>query len=126
MFMIWQVNGGGKTMQDFGSQPIPVPYLKFMERMPLWHKTDDYIFVHAGLKVGGTPASSSAEDLLWQREPFLSSPYDWGKRVICGHNIQTQGPLVMSNKICIDTGSFLPAGTLTCLILPTLEFACAH
>ncbi len=60
------------------------------------------------------------EDLLWIREPFISSPYDFGKKVIFGHTPFVE-PLIMKNKIGIDTGAVF-GNKLTCIELPDERF----
>src|SRR4051794_22647443 len=64
---------------------IPAAHLDWLEARPLYHETDRYIFVHAGLRPGIPLAEQTREDMLWIREPFLDSSYDFGKRVIVGH-----------------------------------------
>ena len=60
-------------------------------------------------------STQKQDDLLWIREPFLSSKKDLGAVVVHGHT-PTQEPVVRNNRIGIDTGAVL-GGTLTCAIL---------
>ncbi|MCX5891961.1 MAG: hypothetical protein NTW80_03150, partial [Deltaproteobacteria bacterium] len=60
------------------------------------------------------------EDLLWIRGDFIASMEDFGKKVIFGHT-PFQRPLVMPNKIGIDTGAAY-GNCLTCLHLPQEKF----
>lgn len=122
-WMAWLGNGGVTTLRDFG-HALPAPrYISWLQRLPLHHETDTHYFVHAGLRPGVPPEASTDADRLWIREPFLSSTYDWGKRVVFGHTVQIEGPLVQPNKIGIDTGACLPRiGKLTGLILPENQF----
>jgi hypothetical protein len=53
-----------------------------------------------------------AHDLMWIREPFLSSDRDWGVRVVHGHVIEPQ-PVFRANRIGLDTGAY-QSGVLTC------------
>ena len=55
------------------------------------------------------------DDLLWIREPFLSSRRDLGKVVVHGHTVEAE-PVVRVNRIGIDTGACW-TGRLTCLVL---------
>lgn len=118
----WLGNGGNATLRDFDQTLPPDPYVAWMRRLVLSHETDAYYFVHAGLRPGAPPEASTDMDRLWIREPFLSSTYDWGKRVVFGHTVQLNGPLVQPNKIGIDTGACLRIGRLTGLILPDKQF----
>ena len=58
-------------------------------------------------------AEQVEEDLLWIRGEFITSQEDFGRRVIFGHTPFKQ-PLVMPNKIGIDTGAVY-GNCLTCL-----------
>ncbi|CAN5378762.1 metallophosphoesterase family protein [soil metagenome] len=80
---------------------IPQAHLDWLEERPLYHETDRHIFVHAGLRPGIPLAEQSREDMLWIRESFIESDYDFGKRVVFGHTVMPE-PLVMPNKIGID------------------------
>lgn len=89
---------------------------EWVASLPLWHETDRYIFVHAGLRPPLPPAANSAQDLLWIREPFIYSTFDWGKIVVFGHT-PLKAPLVLRNKIGVDTmarnGGYLTAAELS-------------
>ena len=126
---LWWMQGGKQTAYSYLPKDatdyeraimspldyIPATHLDWLEARPLYHETDKYIFVHAGLRPGIPLAEQVREDLLWIREPFLESDYDWGKRVIAGHTPMRE-PLVMPNKICIDTMTF-ETGKLTAVEL---------
>lgn len=120
---LWLLNGGLTTLRDFRRIMPPHPYIAWLRALRTHHETETHYFVHAGLRPGVPPSASADSDRLWIREPFLSSPYDWGKRVVFGHTMQLGGPLVQPNKIGIDTGACMPrVGRLTCLVLPAGEF----
>ena len=55
------------------------------------------------------------EDLLWIREEFLRSDYNFGKQIVHGHTITREAD-IRTNRIGIDTGAFA-SGSLTCLVL---------
>jgi len=64
-------------------------------------------------------SEQSIHDLLWVRQEFIDSDYDFGKRVIFGHT-PFRSPLFEPNKIGIDTGA-ASGGKLTCLELPQVK-----
>jgi serine/threonine protein phosphatase 1 len=120
-------NGGQRTLDSYlnkpnssGMHPIPAEHLEFFRSLRLYYETTDYIFVHAGLRPRVPLESQNSEDLLWIRDKFIDSKYDFGKRVIFGHTPLAK-PLVEPNKIGIDTGSVY-GNALTCVQLPELEF----
>lgn len=108
-------NGGAKTLQDYNdsqSRGIPNSHLEFFRKTPLSWVCDNYIFVHAGLRPCIPLEKQAEDDLLWIREPFLSSKYDWGKTVVFGHTV-LEKPLITHNRIGLDTGAG-HGGRLTC------------
>ena len=60
-------------------------------------------------------ARQDPHDLIWIREPFLSSKLDHGAVVVHGHT-PTPEPVLRANRIGIDTGAVM-GGALTCLVL---------
>ena len=86
----------------------------------MYHETEDYIFVHAGLRKKIALEKQKSKDLLWIRNSFISTDYSFGKRVIFGHT-PFKKPLVEKNKIGIDTGAVF-GNKLTCVQLPELIF----
>ena len=118
------LNGGQKTLESYmveeGRIEIPHSHRDFLDHLDLYYETDDYIFVHAGLRPYISISEQSPEDLIWIRSHFLGSSYDWGKRVIFGHT-PFSVPFIEANKVGIDTGAVY-GGRLTCLVLPDFEF----
>jgi len=117
-------NGGKETLESYardgGDPVVPEDHRDFLANLFLYHETEKYIFVHAGLRPGVALGEQTPEDMLWIRSPFLRSAYDWGKRVVFGHT-PFGIPLIEPNKIGIDTGAVY-GGRLTALMLPGLEF----
>jgi serine/threonine protein phosphatase 1 len=95
---------------------IPTAHLVWLAARPLYYETDRYIFIHAGLRPGIPLAKQDRQDLLWIRDQFIASADDFGgKQVIFGHT-PVREPLVMRNKIGIDT-MCRDCGTLTAVEL---------
>lgn len=120
-------NGGRETLESYykhvpgaGLSTIPKEHLDFINSLVLCHETEDYIFVHAGLRPGISMEMQTEEDLLWLREPFISTDTGLGKRVIFGHTPFPE-PLIQLDKIGIDTGAVY-GNALTCVRLPDLTF----
>ena len=101
------LNGGAATLNSYqqgGEVRIPPEHLDFLRELKLFHETDDFIFVHAGLRPGLPLAQQQEGDLLWIRSEFLDSDYDWGKTVVFGHT-PLASPLLTENRIGLDTGA---------------------
>jgi len=124
---LFVMNGGQATLDSYmknkthpDERLIPSEHLYFLSALSLYYQTEDYIFVHAGLREEIPLELQKSEDLLWIRDDFIASDYDFGKRVIFGHtpfNI----PLVQPNKIGVDTGAVY-GNRLTCVKLPEIVF----
>ncbi len=121
-------NGGLNTLRDYwgedwDEQPelaLPLDHARFYQELQLFYETEEYIFVHGGLKPGVPLAEQVDEDLCWIRGEFIASTENFGRRVIFGHTPFKQ-PLVLPNKIGIDTG-LVYGNFLTCLKLPQMDF----
>lgn len=120
------VNGGQQTLDSYlrharpGEHPIPETHRKFYQSLALYHESDAYIFVHAGLRDNVPIQLQDPDDLLWIREGFVESRFDFGKKIVFGHTPFPE-PLVQPNKIGVDTGAVY-GNQLTCVKLPALEF----
>jgi serine/threonine protein phosphatase 1 len=109
-------NGASQTIRSYAGQgPFPVSHFRFMLGLRLWHETEDFIFVHAGLRPGVPLGRQSEEDCLWIRKDFLDSPYDFGKTVVFGHT-PFRAPFIKPGRAGLDTGAVF-GGPLTCMEL---------
>ena len=125
--MLYVANGGAETIASYVEGAIgrkafvlPEDHLEFLLSLKLYHETEDYIFVHAGLRDGIPLPEQTEEDLLWIREEFIYSAFDWNKRVIFGHTA-LETPFVTPGKIGIDTGAVY-GNKLTAVELPAMKF----
>lgn len=121
------INGGMTTLQSYemddlkeGEPTIPADHRAFFQTLLPWLELEDSYVVHAGFRPGVDIQRQSFEDLMWIREPFIRSNYDFGKRVIFGHTPFYE-PLVADNKIGLDTGAVF-GNKLTCLEIPSMKF----
>ena len=64
-------NGGDATLESFGVQraaDIPQLYLDFIENLPIYIESEEYIFVHAGLEfTKGKNPFVHLEKMIWIR-----------------------------------------------------------
>jgi serine/threonine protein phosphatase 1 len=109
----------GSTLPSARKAKIPPDHLFFFQSLLPYFETTDYIFVHAGLVPGLPLAEQDIHDLLWIRQDFIYSNYDFGKKVVFGHT-HLRLPLIEPNKIGIDTGVVF-GGNLTCVELPAVK-----
>ena len=120
-------NGGDTTIASYGYRKIhglreldvPDDHMNFFYSLLPCHETDDYIFVHAGLRENVPLKDQNIKDMLWIRHDFILSSYDFGKTVIFGHTPMSHSkPLFLPGRIGIDTGAVY-GGLLTCIELPS-------
>jgi serine/threonine protein phosphatase 1 len=100
-------NGGGTTLESYQEEKgirIPKAHIDFLESLRSFYENENFIFVHAGLRPGKSLADQQENDLIWIREEFIGSDYDWGKTVVFGHTPRPE-PLFAENKIGLDTGA---------------------
>jgi serine/threonine protein phosphatase 1 len=126
---IYLGNGGINTLQSYGislsdgikerKRKIPGKHRQFFESLLPYYETDDYIFVHAGIKPELPMKEQTMDDLLWIRYDFVESEEDFGRIVVFGHT-PLMSPLLEKNKIGIDTGAVY-SGKLTCVELPKVK-----
>jgi serine/threonine protein phosphatase 1 len=120
--LVFLFNGGVATLESYGAtdaedlrQKMPAEHLALLHALVERFEDEHYIYVHAGL----APEPALEEHFashLWIRDSFIWSRKSFGKKVIFGHTPQP-APLVMANKIGLDTGAFY-SGVLTALEIP--------
>ena len=120
-------NGGRTTLESYRideeghNEPfIPPDHMEFFQNLLPWIELENYYVVHAGFRPEVKVEKQSFDDLIWIREPFIYSEYNFGKKVIFGHTPFSQ-PLVTDNKIGLDTGVVF-GNRLTCLEIPLMKF----
>ena len=134
---LWMYNGGATTLDSFGIDGLLGAFSsdagsrrrlydqliaamrpglpEFLAGLSPMLRYGDYVFVHAGVRPGVALEDQSADDLVWIREPFLSSGADHGAVIVHGHT-PVDAVEVRPNRIGIDTGAVF-TGKLTCLVL---------
>lgn len=131
---LWPVNGGRSTLRSYaanGAPEIDIPdaHAEFVRNTKLYHETDDFFFVHAGLDPHRTIAENIKEGqertFLWERSHLEAEELAWEKPVVCGHTPQPE-PINRDMLLLIDTGCVYHMqpgmGKLTAVHLPERTF----
>ncbi len=128
MFRSWMKNGGisclrsynkyGLKEDNFGEviQQMFEIHGDFFNDLKLTYETDNHIFVHGHLAHEQDVEDQEEWQCIWGRYNDIH-PHKSGKTVVCGHTIQRDGVTNDGFRICIDTGSFLPDGYITAMVI---------
>jgi len=81
---LFLLNGGRDTLSSYGLKKsgdgmavnLPDRHLQFLQTLPLYFETADFLFVHAGLRPGLSLEQQDPHDLLWIRHEFFLSDTD--------------------------------------------------
>ncbi len=106
------------------SEYFPKDHIEFLKNTSLYYKTDDYLFVHAGIDPSKKFCEQTEESFLWIRYEFIDTPHNLPQTVVYGHTTTsgfTPCEDLKERKIGIDTGAVY-GGKLTALILPEMEY----
>jgi serine/threonine protein phosphatase 1 len=93
---------------------IDSSFVEWLDGLPIAWECGDYYFTHAGIRPGVKLHKQDERDLLWIREPFLSSRRWHGKVIVHGHTVEPGIPSLGGNRIGVDTGAH-EHGVLTVL-----------
>jgi serine/threonine protein phosphatase 1 len=124
--MTWLKNGGEQTLASYAADDpceISADHVAWFESLPLSHSGAGRMYVHAGVRPGTPLDVQTEEDLLWIREPFLSSTESREVFIVHGHT-PVKLPDVRTNRLNLDTGACF-GGRLTAAMfddqkLPTM------
>lgn len=102
-YLFWNY-GGVQTVESYGSfENILKTHGDFFKSLKFYHETEDYLFIHAGLRPKVPLEKQNEVDMVYIRKDFYNNKTDFPKKVIFGHT-EFEKPLVQPDKICIDTG----------------------
>ncbi|MFV2002992.1 MAG: metallophosphoesterase [Paracoccaceae bacterium] len=110
--------GGMMTLASYGVQgtiedyyalhqaaraAVPAAHRAFLSGLDTSFRTDEVVFVHAGIRAGGGREAEVEDDLVWIREPFLSDVRDHGALIVHGHT-PVEAVTHYGNRVNIDSG----------------------
>ena len=117
--LLWLAQGGAQTLESYGvgsSDEVPVDHYVWIGALPVWFDDGLRFFVHAGVNPARGLDEQVPDDLLWIREPFLSSSMDHGRFIVHGHTrLRSVVPDLRSNRVNLDTGAVY-GGPLTAAV----------
>lgn len=110
--------GAAETLGSYGVDPtlpadrllaearraVPARHVEYLAGLPLYFLHPLALVVHAGVRPGVDLQHQTEEDLVWIRQPFLSSTADHGPLVVHGHTaIRTATHY--GNRLNVDGGA---------------------
>ena len=112
--------GGTETLNSYGIErrvmerdagflararkAVPKAHLEFIENLPLYHRANGMIFVHAGIRPGFEMDAQDDDDLVWIRDEFLWHVGPHEALIVHGHT-PVDEPTHYGNRVNIDTGA---------------------
>lgn len=106
---LWLLNGAAQTLKSYGvteMAALPRDHVDWIAALPLFFDDGRRFFVHAGVNPAVALDRQDERDLLWIREPFLSSDRDYGRLIVHGHTpLQTARPDLHRNRLNLDTAA---------------------
>lgn len=120
----WFNNGYMETIKSYdGDWDAFSDDISWMEKLPLYHEDDNFIYVHAGINTSvKTMKEQKRFTLLWTREPFIYAYKPYYKKIVFGHTptmFLNQGSMpvyTQTGNVDIDTGCVY-GGALTALVI---------
>ncbi|WFP76493.1 metallophosphoesterase family protein [Mesorhizobium sp. WSM4906] len=129
----WLAVGGRETLYSYGIDPahlanlyasgeevderiretIPASHVAFLRTLPVMVCSEQFVFVHAGIRPGIALEEQDEADLLNIRSDFLAAAHHLDRWVVHGHTI-VDVPTLEGRRLGIDTGAF-QSGRLTAL-----------
>jgi serine/threonine protein phosphatase 1 len=105
----WLRNGGRPTLESYNLRSVldlPQQHCNWLQSLPMFHDDQKRFFVHAGVNPARSLDDQDDHDLLWIREPFLSSDKSYGRLIVHGHTpTKKWKPEQHENRINLDTGA---------------------
>lgn len=111
-------NADFQSLSDLGF--LPPAHHDFINGLLSYYRTENYLFIHAGVIPGEDPEGCSLDRLLTVRDTFLECEPVQGLTVVFGHT-PFEMPFVAPGRIGIDTGAG-HGKMLTAVLLPDLRF----
>lgn len=118
--MISAGGGGFKGLHQAFLERLPQSHRTFYAGLPTMYRQDDYLFVHAGVRPGVALDCQTDRDLMWIREPFLSTAEPLADVVVVHGHTPVRAPELLKGRINVDTGAYA-SGVLTALRLRGFE-----
>lgn len=109
---------------------LPETHLRFLESLPLYRVTDQFVFCHAGIDctLNDPFSRQGVEHMLWDRSGVVDISKLGHRRVVSGHTTRKLKDIrkgLAKDHLRIDNGVYLSGvhdkGCLVCVDLGTMD-----
>ena len=111
------INPENRNAQDLAAlinETVPDHHWDFIRTLPYYIINGDFLFIHNGPRPGVKLEAQKKEDLIYNREPFMSATEPHEYYVVHGHTIMRNFEVeILPNRMNLETGIY-NGGPLTC------------
>jgi serine/threonine protein phosphatase 1 len=100
------INGALEPLQAAAAALVPTDMIDWLRRLPLFYRSGDYFFVHAGIRPGVPLNQQAARDLLQIEDDFLDFEAEHPAMIVHGHSLCEDGPELLPNRIGLNMGAY--------------------
>jgi len=102
-YLFWNY-GGDATADSYGGfDNITKIHGDFFSSLKPYYINRNYLFVHAGFRIGVPLDKQDLVDMVYIRSEFYTKKHNFPYKIIFGHT-ESEKPLIQEDKIRIDTG----------------------
>ena len=102
-YLFWNYGGDATAKSYGGFDNIFKVHGDFFHSLEQYYLTDEYLFIHAGLRIGIPLEKQNPVDMVYIRGEFYNHRHNLPYKIIFGHT-EFDEPQIWDDKICIDTG----------------------
>lgn len=109
----WAPNGGGATLLSYGAKEgdsiisalamIPSEHIAWLKSLPLMHKDEHRVFVHAAVDETIPLEEQTAQTMQWMLYPDGYQGGHGKHHVVHGHHQFAEGPMLYEGRTDLDT-----------------------
>lgn len=102
-YLFWNYGGDATAKSYGGFDNIMKLHGDFFRGLKFYYISENYFFIHAGIRIGIPLEKQSPEDMVYIRSEFYKRKHNLPYKIIFGHT-EFDEPQIQDDKICIDTG----------------------
>ncbi len=96
---------GQANVDRFIREQVPESHVAFLEGLPVMAFSNEFVFVHAGLRPGVSLERQEDADLINIRDEFLAYPHKWDRWIVHGHT-RVPFPQAKQRRLGLETAVY--------------------